>query len=677
MRLPRQLGALIAVLTTIALSVLPAPTAVADPPFRVPGYVTDHAQALKNPTRVRGAVDELYQKHHVRLWVVYVHDFNGADPDAWARKTMQASSFGSRDALFAVATDERAYAFEVPSGVENVTDSEIEALRANSIEPALRSTAWDDAAVRAADGLDTAISSTRTFPWKPVLVVFTIGLAIIAAAMLFSSLRRRARRQAEVEIAKQIDPTDAAALASQSVDALDGLSRSIVVNVDNALRTSDAELALAVEEFGADQTAPFREAVESAKAALKQAFSVRKQLDDAIPETPDERRRMLIALITSAAKADKVLEDQSSAFDALRNLVLGAPDRLDALTQQLVAVTARIPESERILAQLHTQFDGSALASVADNVKDATDRVKFADGRITHGRELVGRPVQGEQMNLVDAIRGAESALTQANQLLDAVDNAANDIRHATETLSSSIADTRTRIAQAEELQQQTKVPTVPASDDLAAAHAAASAAVAEAERLAPTDPLTAYTHLCKADAELHKALATVAQEEAEAQRRAQLLDRAIGNAATRVATVSQYVSVHRGAIGERPRTLLAEAQNKVDSARAKRDSDPADALLTAGRATELAVLAQQAASRDVGQARAYYDNGYYYGSGYSPTGDAAGSVAGAVLGGLLRGFLISGGGRSGSWSSGSRSSSYGGSSRSSGISYRGGGGRF
>ncbi len=68
------------------------------------------------------------------------------------------------------------------------------------------------------------------------------------------------------------------------IDALDDLSRSIVVDVDNAVRTSANELVLAVEEFGEPQTAPFAAAVESARTTLKQAFAVRQKLDDAVPE---------------------------------------------------------------------------------------------------------------------------------------------------------------------------------------------------------------------------------------------------------------------------------------------------------------------------------------------------------------------------------------------------------
>ncbi|MGL5442294.1 MAG: TPM domain-containing protein, partial [[Mycobacterium] stephanolepidis] len=142
MRLLRALGSLlgvmIAMLTVFAPTLLLAPVASADPPFRIPAYVTDRAGALKNPTKVRNAIDQLYDAQHVRLWVVYVKDFDGADPVTWANKTLKASGLGDRDALLAVATEERSYAFQVASEIKNVSDSEIEELRTNTIEPALR-----------------------------------------------------------------------------------------------------------------------------------------------------------------------------------------------------------------------------------------------------------------------------------------------------------------------------------------------------------------------------------------------------------------------------------------------------------------------------------------------------------------------------------------------------------
>ena len=85
--------------------------------------------------------------------------------------------------------------------------------------------------------------------------------------------------------ARRIDATDRPPLPRCPSRPDDQLSRSVVVDVDNAIRTSDHELALATEA-GNTQTDPFAKAVNAAKVAIAQAFNVRQQLDDAIPETP-------------------------------------------------------------------------------------------------------------------------------------------------------------------------------------------------------------------------------------------------------------------------------------------------------------------------------------------------------------------------------------------------------
>ena len=81
----------------------------------LPDYVTDRAGVLSEGQRVQveNAVNQLYNDNRTRLWVVYVDSF-GQGAVGWARTTMQISDFGDRDALLAIATEEGAYAFQVP-----------------------------------------------------------------------------------------------------------------------------------------------------------------------------------------------------------------------------------------------------------------------------------------------------------------------------------------------------------------------------------------------------------------------------------------------------------------------------------------------------------------------------------------------------------------------------------
>lgn len=651
------------ILTMLITGLLLAPTAGAQPPFRLPGYVTDNAGALSVSGRanVAAAVDKLYADRHIRLWVVYVDDFSGLSATSWAQRTIHESDLGTYDALLAVSTTGRAYAFLVPSGVKGVTQTQVDDLRHNQIEPALRDGDWRGAAVSAANCLDAKPNSSSR-AW----LLATLGGIVIAVAALglVMRYRRRRRRAAELSAARRVDPTDPTALAAVPLGALDDLSRLMVVEVDNAVRTSSNELALAIDEFGAQRTEPFTAAVNNAKATMSQAFTVRQQLDDAAPETPEQRRQLLTQVIVSAAGADHELEAQAEAFEKLRDLVVNAASRLDALTQQVVELTARIEPAKQRLAELNKEFGPAALTSVWGNITTTKERLAFADRNIGAARALADNAVSGQQGGLVDAVRATESALGQARALLDAVDNAASDIKHAVDTLPSVLPDLKAGIQHATQQLQRENTKSAH-TNELVAARDAATRAV-DAAGGGSADPLGTFAQVAKADADLNRLLATLAREQADAERLNRSLEQALFTAQARVRGVSEYIDTRRGGIGPEARTRLAEAKRHLEAAHDKQSTNPAEAISHANAASTLAAKAQSLANADVVSAqRAYTRRG--------------GSDSGAMLGGIIIGDLLSAGMRGGlgGWSP----TSFGGSSNSSpGVSdggFMGGGGRF
>ncbi len=661
MRISRLISAALAIVTAVLLM---APSAAAQPPLRLPSSITDSAGALSQSERaeVQAAIDKLYADRHIRLWVVYVDVFSGQTAADWGRSTARLSDLGDNDALLAVAIADRSYAFLVSNGISEISNDKVDSLRRNQIEPALHRGDWTGAAAAAATGLDAAAAPAQV-SWGPILIALAVVAAAgVVVALVVRRLRRR-RRDAALAAARRVDPTDPNALAQVPVYALDALSREKVVEVDNAVRTSANELQLAVEEFGEERTRPFAQAVDAATAAMEHAFTVRQQLDDDIPETPAQQRDLLTGVIVTASKADRELETQRTSFEQLRDLVLHAPDRLDELTQRLVELTGRIPSSEQHLTELHTEFDATALSSVSGNVKTARDRVAFAERNITRARGLADHPVTGGQSELVDAVRAAESSLGQGRALLDAVDNAARDIRHAVATLPEAITDAEAGIAQAN-AQLQRGAGTHKSA--LTSARDTAVKAVAAAR--ASGDPLGAFTTLTKADSDLDQLLDTVAEERAAAERLARTCEQALFTASSRIRAVSDYIDTRRGSVGPEARTRLAEARRRLDAAQDKRTTDVAGAITEANGAATLAAAAQSLAKADVQSAqRAYYGR---YGGGGNDTG--------AMLGGIIIGNILSGGMRGGfgghgggGWSP----TSFGGSSGGGG--FFGGGGRF
>lgn len=559
----RRLLASIALGSLLGFAVLlgAAGTASAEPPSRLATEITDTVQALDAGGRadVEAAIDDLYGSSQLRLWVTYVADFDGLSPEQWAVSTAGASDFGPRDVLLAVATVDRAYYLGVNTSLSQVSASEQENIRVNDVEPALREEDWSGAAIAAAVALEEAYSSSGGGSSAPLLI--GVGALAVAGggAVFYSSRRKKARIAAEVDAVAKIDPSDPVALASFPNDVLDTRAKEILVETDNAVRASAEELTLARDEFGDSAAAPFITAYDNAKKALASAFEIRQRLDDAIPETPDQQRAMLIEIITSCGQADRELDSRVEEFESLRDLVVNADAHLDELTRAVVELNVRIPQSEDTLTELESEFAAAVLHSIAENVSMARESLELAEENIAAGRKAAALP-PGKQGPAVATIRTAERAVEQAKALLDGVDHARDDIRHAIATLPEAIADVRRDIEEARSLSEH-------GGAELEAAKNAAIAAMKNAEAAQKSDPLGSYNELAAADAELERVMADASADKVAEDRLRARLARDIAAAQAQITAAADYISTRRGGVGAQARTRLAEAERHLAAA--------------------------------------------------------------------------------------------------------------
>jgi hypothetical protein len=160
------------------------------------------------------------------------------------------------------------------------------------------------------------------------------------------------------------------------------------VAVDDAVQTSDQELAFAQAQFGDEAVTGFRSALDQARDELIQAFTLRQRLDDARPEEKQTRRAMLTRIVPLCESADQRLDAQADAFDRLRALERTAPEVLAALTPRLAALTERLPQEQARLTALHRRFAPTALATMTDSLAQARHRLEAAT---TERNELVAR----------------------------------------------------------------------------------------------------------------------------------------------------------------------------------------------------------------------------------------------------------------------------------------------
>ena len=636
-------------------------TANAQSPVDLGGrYVVDTVNAVgSRGAEITAATDALYAKTKLQLFVVYVDSFTGvSDKTAWASGVAQRNGLGANDILLAVATVDRNYSIHYGDAAPNASSRK--AVETDDIIPALKKNDWVGAAVAAANGY-AGVSSGSTGGGSetgapatssggsglPIVIVLLLLALVVLGIVFFVRSRRRGSTGGAV-----------AAPAGPTQEQLDQRASSLLVQLDDSLKTSEQELGFAVAQFGTEVTTPFSASLATAKSQVADAFTLRQKLDDSIPETPGDRRAMTSRIIELCEAADTELDDQAEAFDELRKLEQNAPKALATVVTDAEAVTERLGTARATLARLQASFSPAALSAIADNPEQVEKLLEFVG---TAGSSAQAAIRGGDTGAAAINVRAAQASIGQTTQLLDSIDTLASGLAHAQGALAAAVTDTQQDLATARALPAA-------ASGSLTAEVAAADAALTAAlTGDGPTNPLASLALLSTANAALDRVLDAVRDEQQKLRSATAQLPTAMSTASSQISAASDFITTRRGGVGSTARTRVSEATRHLETAVGLAPSDPVQALVEATLAQSLASQALSLAQNDVDSAG---------GMGGSFGGGLGGGLGGAILGGLIGGMLSGGGGSFGGGSFGG-----GGFGGSSGGSFGGGGsssgGRF
>ena len=638
-------------------------TANAQSPVDLGGaYVVDTVNAVgSRGAEITAATDALYAKTKLQLFVVYVDSFTGvSDKTAWASSVAQRNGLGARDILLAVATVDRNYSIHYGDAAPDASTRK--AVETDDIIPALKKNDWVGAAVAAANGYsgvssgsnggvsDTGTPATSSGGSALPIVMVLILLALVVLGIVFFV---RSRRRGSGGGA-------AAAPAGPTQQQLDQRAGSLLVRLDDSLKTSEQELGFAIAQFGTEVTTPFSASLSTAKSQVAEAFTLRQKLDDSVPETPGEKRAMTSRIIELCEAADTELDAQADAFDDLRKLEQNAPQALATVVTDAEAVTARLVTARATLATLQASFSTAALSSIADNPEQVNKLLEFVG---TAGSNAQSAITGGDTGAAAVNVRAAQASIGQTTQLLDSIDTLASGLADARSALAAAVVDTQQDLVTARALPAA-------ASGSLAEEVAAADSALTAAlTGDGPNNPLASLASLSTANAALDRVLDAVRDERQKLQSATAQLPTAMSAASSQISAATDFITTRRGGVGSSARTRLSEATRHLETAVGLAPSDPVQALAEATAAQSLASQALFLAQNDVDSAG---------GMGGSFSGGLGGGLGGAILGGLIGGMLSGGGGFGGGGFGGG---GFGGSSRSSGGSFGGGGsssgGRF
>ncbi|GAB4082359.1 TPM domain-containing protein [Modestobacter muralis] len=676
-----RLARLLAVLFALAAALLTTGTAHAEQPGRLTQPVTDPAGVLGGgAAAAEDAIERLRTQEGIRLYAVFVDTFDGLDRQDWADSTAERSGLGADGIVFAVAVDPavRSYAVSVDQR-SPVSDARLRDVLSSDVQPALSDSDWSGAVVALADGLagggsatgtgSAGASSTSGGGGGGALAV-AAGVAVVGGGgyLLVRNRRRRGQAQEqEVAAARAADP-----FPDETTEQLTFRASGALLELDEAARTSSLELDFARAQYGDESVAGFAEALAQSQTELQQAFTLRQQLDDEVPEDEPTKRRMLAEILRLTGAADERLDAQAEAFDRLRDLERNAPQALDRLTPQVAELEQRLPAEEQRLADLRGRYADSAVAPVAGNPAQARALLTAAGAEMADARDLLGAGTAGKA---VASVRTAEDAVAQTRTLLDAIGRLASDLDAAPGRLAAVRAEVQQDLAEARSLLSGNGA----GSGDLPGLVARAEAALVAADAGAAgrrTDPLATLRQLEEADIALDRSLGAARDAATQSRRAAAALDQTLLTARSAVAAAGDFISTRRGAVGPEARTRLAEAQRRLDAAVTTGPADPVAALAEAQQAATLAQHALDLARTDVDQ---WSGGGYGGGPGYGqgPVQPGYGGRPGVDLGSLVLGGILLGGGgsrRGGGFGGGGLGGGFGGGGLGGGFG--GGGGR-
>lgn len=470
-----------------------------------------------------------------------------------------------------------------------------------------------------------------------LLGVLGVGLMLIlAAGVVWMGLRdRRGRRIARGYGQGFAGPSGSAApaaqapvqqdpLASLSVAELRSRAGTLLVQTDDAVARSDQEIAFAQAQYGEDQTGPFRQALDEARAHLQRSFQLQKQLDDDIPDTEQEQRSWLGEIIDRCEQAQRTLRDRAQDFSNLRQLESRAAEELGRLDQELEALGPRIEAARPGLAALVDSYAPSATEQVRDNLDEAAERLDFARKASSEGSAALAG---GDRSTAVLRLRPGEEAAGQVRGLLEAVEHSREELAHADQALDDALAQARTDLAEAEALVGRGGYA------DLAGGAAAVRSVLETIEKERTegrTDPLAQTRRLQESRRELDRGLGSVRDQNQQDRAARQTLAHTLVSAQAQISAASDYVWSRRGGVQSPARTRLSEAERNLERAQELRASDPAQALDCANSAIRLAEEARRMATGDV---QDFSSRGGWGGGG----------MGSAVLGGILLGTVLGG----------------------------------
>lgn len=416
--------------------------------------------------------------------------------------------------------------------------------------------------------------------------------------------------------------------AAQDADLARG-AKTALVAADERIRLTQDEYGFALAELGEELTEDLKNALESVRTHMGEAFRLHQLLHDEIPDTPEEQRSWNSRILQLCEWAQTLLDEKTSALEEVVARVRRAPEIIAQVRADADALEERIAPTRETIERLSTRYADSAMAQVAASADEAAQLLAFArhGADVSERRRSAGR---NPEANL--ALETATEAVRRARALLESVEDFEINALRAESTLTDIIADSRADIADAR------RAPQAPAVIEATAALESALGGLVPRRN----DPFAELSALREANDRLERAVAAARHRAENPPPPREHVLHAIDDADRQLGVARSLIAGHRGWIGADARTRLAEAERVRTELAATADTEDTreQALHMARRVAQLATEALHLAQRDIDASRPQQDWGDWGGGRRGGNGLATGLLGGIVIGSILDGIF-------------------------------------
>lgn len=410
-------------------------------------------------SKLQDAAREVQQRFDIHVYFVLVDTYDGRTPAAWTEEVVELSRISDPHTVIITVAAQQRDLYIAQGGI--LTTPQLQTIMKDYLIPSLQQegASWGNMGAAVVSGLDRVLSS----PTPDTIITSeestSIGLGAFALVLLVAGgcaiyyfvqrFNRKKRTNAAAQHVLDNPQWDSPnPLGAVPLNHMHQRSKEVLIATDNAIRQANQAVLTARQEFGASAVEQYQTALQKAAVHLRQAFTLRQELDDAFPETQQQQHRMLTELLRHCDMANTLMKSNAEQFAQMRDIMADPQARIANLTLRVVEARARIEPAHQTLAALQERYKQLNLETIEANILGADENIALAEDSLTNARDGLKHPTR-DYSPVAPAIVQAEKLLTQAERLLTAVDHADEDIAHAQANLPRQKDELKKTLAEA------------------------------------------------------------------------------------------------------------------------------------------------------------------------------------------------------------------------------------